>query len=143
MSSVGKTYWKHRTLDFVIEVTGEAQLKMVDEQGSIVNTLEVEGNEAIVLIGTVVSDPRNTWGVGYKSDFWAKPAFTPATRYLVEVDTDAKMWSVEDLEKGITHEGGYYITGSYENRDYRSVIEWDTQEHENKDFIETLIEAYI
>ena len=140
---ITKTYWKNITLGFVIEATGEALLEMKDEQSSIVNTLTVDGNEAKVLIGTVINDPKEIWGIGYKSDFWAKPVFKPTSKYLVEVDTDAKMWLVDDLETGTTHEGGYYTTSSDEMRSLVVIIEWDTEKPENADFIESLIEAYI
>lgn len=136
-----KTYWKHITLGFVIEVTEEAELKFSGEDISTVNTLSVDGNEAKVLIGTVISDPKEAWGVGYKSDYWAKMAFKPSTGYNVIITKDAHMWEVTDYKTGTVHEGGYYELGSYENRDYRVVIEWDTLEPENKEFIESLIEA--
>jgi len=136
-----KTYWKNINLDFVIEVTGEAELKFGSDESTIVNTLTVNGNEAKVLIGTVIHDPKEIWGVGYQSDYWAKIAFKPSTGYKVLIIKDAHMWEVTEYTKGITHEGGYYETGSYENRSYKVVIEWDTQEPGNKEFIENLIEA--
>ena len=140
---ITKTYWKNITLGFVIEVTGEALLEMKDEQSSIVNTLTVDGNEAKVLIGTVINDPKEIWGIGYKSDFWAKPAFKQCTGYNVIVTSDTHMWEVTDYVTGDVHEGGYYTTGSDEMRSLVIHIEWDTPEPENREFIESLIEAYI
>ena len=141
------SYWKNINLNFVIEVIGEAELKFKDEssdkENNLVNTLTVEGNEAKVLIGTVIHDPKEIWGVGYKSDYWAKMAFKPSTGYNVIITSDAHMWEVTNYVTGDVHEGGYYETGSDENRDYRIVIEWDTPEPENREFIESLIEAYI
>jgi hypothetical protein len=89
----------------------------------------------------VINDPRNIWGVCYQSDFWAKMAFKPTSKYVTEVNTDDKMWEVTDLETETTHEGGYYMTGSDEMRSLVVHIEWDTPEPENKEFIESLIEA--
>ena len=142
-----KSYWKNINLGFVIEVTGEAELKFKDEisdkENNLVNTLTIEGNEAKVLIGTVIHDPKEIWGIGYKSDFWAKPAFKQCTGYNVIVTSDTHMWEVTDYVTGDVHEGGYYTTGSDEMRSLVIHIEWDTPKPENREFIESLIEAYI
>lgn len=131
-----KTYWKHRSLGFVIGVTKEAKLEMVDEDGSSVNTLTVDENEAICLHGVVVYDTKETWGEGYISNFWAKQAFNLCSNFVCEIEKDTKSWTAKDLNTGIEYFGGYLTLGSYENRDYRVEYEWDSNRPEFYEDIE-------
>ena len=87
-------------------------------------------------IGTVVSDPREIWGVGYKSENWDPDKFRPTSRFIPNVDNSDETWTIIDHETKTEYYGGWFNDDDYTNV---IVIEWDSEIPSNREELEKLL----
>lgn len=130
------TYYKNVTLGFIVRVDKIGVMKMGPEWISVPEV------DLRVISGTVVYDLHNeilpgsgVWPIGYFSNSWAFDAFKECDRFVV-IEAEGGMWEVRDLDTVMAESGtfpdaeayygGYKELGSWENRDLRLEIEWDS-----------------
>lgn len=97
-------------LDFIIEIELEYTIKLGEDW------INVEENELQAWGGTVVYDPKEIWGIGYKTSSWAACSFEVLEKdYLLKVDNDNEMFEIIFFKDNEFCYGGWY----------KDEIEWD------------------